>query len=272
MLPGWSDRYFEINGVSLHAYHIGSIDRPPLVLVHGFSDNGLCWQEEAEELKSEFDIWMPEMRGHGSSTRLKPSERFDMVADLVKFIQVCDLVRPTVAGHSMGASIAFHLAARHPDLPSALILEDPPWFNEVPDHYKGDQKQPSNFSHWVENLQNQTLAEIISECREEHPTWPESTALRWCEAKKQLDPNFVITENIPHSNWKEAILKITCPTLLITADPTLGGIVTPEMGREAVKMNPNVQLAHFPETGHHIRFARHEEVMQKIKEFLREVR
>jgi N-formylmaleamate deformylase len=260
-----------VNRTKLHYFHKGIADKPVLVLVHGFSDNGLCWEPVAEELKDACDIYMPEMRGHGLSERVQPGVKFDMAADLHGFIHSLGLSHPVVAGHSMGASIAFHFGARFAQLPAALILEDPPWFDAVPDHYRERNESPSPFEEMVASWQGQTAEMLVERYRQEHQTWSEATLRAWCEAKTQLDPKFLAVDNMPLADWKEVLKKITCPILLITADPELGGIVTPAMARTAQEINPNVQIAHFPGVGHHIRFAVHDAYMKKVKEFLAEI-
>ncbi len=43
MLPHWTQNDLVIHGVRLHYYRTDQGDKRLLVLVHGFSDNGLCW-------------------------------------------------------------------------------------------------------------------------------------------------------------------------------------------------------------------------------------
>jgi len=38
-----------------------------MILLHGFTDNGLCWARVASMLENDFDIIMPDIRGHGKS-------------------------------------------------------------------------------------------------------------------------------------------------------------------------------------------------------------
>ena len=63
MLAHWIQNDLLVNGVRLHYYRTGHGDKPPLVLVHGFSDNGLCWTPVARDLEAEYDVIMPDMRG-----------------------------------------------------------------------------------------------------------------------------------------------------------------------------------------------------------------
>jgi len=263
-----------VNTAELHYYQLGSSGKSVLVLLHGFSDNGLCWQAEAEELAADHEIYMPEMRGHGMSTRVKPGERFDMVEDLFAFIQDLGLRKPVIAGHSMGASIAFNLGARYPDLPAGLVLEDPPWFGAfsegeaVPENVREINAGRNPFAQFIDSLQGKTVDELVAQFRLEHSSWPEQTLRRWCEAKLQLDPNINPALSMPHEYWKNVLESITCPVLLFTASPDLGGIVTPEMAVQAQEMKPDLKIAPFPDVGHHIRFAEHEAYMKELVAFL----
>ena len=63
MLPHWTQNDLSINGVRLHYYRTGNENKRPLLLVHGFSDNGLCWTPTARNLESEYDVIMPDMNG-----------------------------------------------------------------------------------------------------------------------------------------------------------------------------------------------------------------
>src|SRR5512147_3178204 len=119
MLTHWAQNDLLLNGVQLHYYRTGQGDKRPLVLVHGFSDNGLCWTPTAHDLEAEYDVVMPDMRGHGLSERMRPGDDVDMAADLAGLIRGLGLKRPIVGGHSMGAMIASELGALFPDLARA---------------------------------------------------------------------------------------------------------------------------------------------------------
>lgn len=87
----------------------------------------MCWAKTAAKLESQFDVYLPDSRGHGLSSRVQPGEELDNAADLAGFIRALDIKQPVIAGHSMGAASTSECAARFPELPRALILEDPPW-------------------------------------------------------------------------------------------------------------------------------------------------
>ena len=116
------------HGTKLHYYRSGG-SKPPLVLVHGITDDGLCWSPVAEVLSAEYDVIMVDLRGHGKSDA--PEEGYDLVTmatELSGLITGLGLDNPVVMGHSLGAVTAMTLAGLTPHLPLAIILEDPPAF------------------------------------------------------------------------------------------------------------------------------------------------
>jgi pimeloyl-ACP methyl ester carboxylesterase len=271
MLAHWSRENVTVNGVDLHYYRTGKEGGPPLVLAHGFSDDGQCWYRLATDLEADFDVVMPDARGHGLSARVRPGEKVDLTADLAEIIRALDLGCPIVGGHSMGATVAAELGARHPDLVRALILEDPAWRSAPPPAAEPSQSQrPNDLMHWARSLAEMSVEEIVAQNRPVHPTWPEPVLRAWCEAKTRLDQGFLSAWRPGAMPWQQVVQAISCPTLLITADPDKGGIVTPELAEEACAMNSNLHVAHIPGVGHHIRFENYDPYRAAVMAFLNE--
>lgn len=271
MIPThWTQNDLTLNGNKFHYTRTGNGGKPPLILVHGFSDNGLCWLQTARDLEADYDIIMPDARGHGLSARIRPGETVDMTADLAAIIQALGIEQPIVAGHSMGAMEAFQLGVRYPSIPRALILEDPPWWqpNTRPVINKSDEHPQAP---WVATVQRLTLDELIEQTRRDHPTWPDWVIETWCPAKKELDPYILSILNIRGDDWQADIPKLACPTLIITADPARGGIVTPEIAEQAAALNPRCRVEHLPGTGHHVRFEDYTTYMTIVQDFLKAV-
>jgi pimeloyl-ACP methyl ester carboxylesterase len=239
-----------------------------LVLQHGFSDNGLCWLPVAEELAAEYDILMPDARGHGRSARVARGQQIDQAADLAELLQALGIEKATLAGHSMGAMIVSEFGARFPAMATALILEDGGLFSFAPGRASMEE---SPLGKWMLSLQEKSLEQILADCRQEHPAWPEAYARPWCQGKKELDLNFLAAQN-RHARWQDTIAAIQCPLLLITADPGQGGAISAQSAREAKELNPLVREINFPGVGHHVRFAVHTAYMQTLRAFLLEIR
>ncbi|MCP5097625.1 MAG: alpha/beta hydrolase [Chloroflexi bacterium] len=126
-------------------------------------------------------------------------------------------------------------------------------------------------SSWVETIVRLTLDELIAETRIEHPTWPEWVINTWCPAKKQLDANILSILNIQGTDWQKNVSQLTSPTLIITADPEKGGIVTPAIADRVRELNHRCTVTHIPGTGHHVRFEDYETYMKTVHTFLQKI-
>lgn len=268
----WTDNVIQIGGAKMHYIRTGDGSKPPLVLAHGFSDNSLCWQPTAEDLEAEFDVIMPDARGHGLSERVARGETVDAAADLAALLDALGVKNVVVGGHSMGAAMAADLGARFPHLVRALLLEDPPWnMPEVGAHHPAFLSEENPLRQWIVGLQQRSPAEVSAECRKDHPAWPEIFIQRWGEGKQQLDLNFFTIHNAPWDTWPETARAIRCSSLLITADPQRGGIITPEGAQEVLRLNPRFHVANIPGAGHHVRFENYTAYMLAVRSFLQEI-
>ena len=113
------------NGIRLHYWRTGGA-KPALVMAHGSSDDALCWTNLAKEFQDRYDIIMFDARGHGLSDPPTAADPADVqVEDLAGLIKALKLEKPILMGHSMGSASVAHFAAKYPDVPRAVILEDP---------------------------------------------------------------------------------------------------------------------------------------------------
>ena len=53
----WQSATIVANGIQIHYTRTGG-DKPPFVLAHGFSDDGLCWTPVAEQVAVDYDVIM----------------------------------------------------------------------------------------------------------------------------------------------------------------------------------------------------------------------
>ncbi|MEZ4664998.1 MAG: alpha/beta hydrolase [Caldilineaceae bacterium] len=254
-MQNWTADDVMVNGVKMHFHRTGG-DKQPLVLCHGITDSGLCWTRVARELEKQYDVIMVDARGHGLSDA--PDGDYDAgahAADVLGLIQALGLEKPRLMGHSMGAATVATLAANYPDAPSRVVLEDPPWRSVD----SSPEERAARMAEWremtIERQNSKTEAEIVAEGRAVNPKWDESEFEPWSHAKKQVSPKvfgFGVAPS-PALHWRVLVSKITCPTLLVTGDPELGGIVTPETAQEVAQANGRIQTAHIANAGHNIR-------------------
>jgi len=242
----------------------------PVVLVHGFSDNGLCWLPVARELNDAYCIIMPDMVGHGLSSRASEVKDIDMATDIVSLIESLGLEKPVVVGHSMGAMVSVQAVARCPRLAAALVLEDPPWLSPSSPPIEDEGETP--IVAWAKTLHLRSLEELLAEYRRDHPSWPDELVAAMCEAKKQLDPGIIDELGRAFKSgvlsWPSILESISIPLLVITADPSLGAIVGPEAVELIRSIKPDIELAKVENVGHLIRFAAHTTFMRILRSFL----
>jgi pimeloyl-ACP methyl ester carboxylesterase len=228
----------------------------------------------AHDLEDEYDVIMPDMRGHGLSARVQPDEDVDMTADLAALIRHLDVERPIVGGHSMGAGVTYQLGLRFPELARALFLEDPGWRLSWPEPPADAGAEPPILT-WARKVTSMSMDELLEEYHQDHPNWSDELIRLMCESKTQLDPT--ISEIMigrmrdPKWNWLTTLPDVTHPLLLIAANSDLGGLVTPEAMEKARELKPDMTIAHVPDVGHLIRFDKYPAFMDALREFLKQL-
>lgn len=269
----WPDGYVEGNGLRFHYWRTGDGSNPPVMLCHGFSDNGLCWTPVARVLETDYDVIMLDARGHGLSAA--PESGYtteDRAADLAACIRGLGLKNVAVLGHSMGGSTAGLAAALYPDLIAKALLEDPAWWDEsIPEHFMPPDDPEGWFKERRENILKQKQMSrdaLIALCRQQSPAWAEDELDSWAISKQQLSPN-VIQIFTPSRPWAEVAESLQCPTLLITADVDKGAIVTPELAAKATALNPHIRVALIAGAGHNVRREAFQAYMEVVAAFLR---
>ncbi|HZR40314.1 MAG TPA: alpha/beta hydrolase, partial [Ktedonobacteraceae bacterium] len=247
---------------------------PAVVLLHGFSDNGLCWTRIARVLETDYDVVMPDARNHGLSSAAQTSQEL-IAADVAALIQELDLQSPRLIGHSMGAATAARVAADYPTLVHSVILEDPPIRDAWPEPPKEGEEGKRNPWQWVIDLKSMTRDEMIATARKQGPTttWSEEELGPWADSKLQLNLdalNMFGRSREPMPSPYEILERITCPILLITADPERGAIVTPEAAQKAASIWHDGRVVHIAGAGHNIRREQYDKFIEVVTAFLKE--
>jgi non-heme chloroperoxidase len=97
-------------GLRLHVREWGKPDGRPILLIHGWSQNHLCWAGQYESaLADEFRLVAFDLRGHGmSEAPLEPEHYTDgrlWADDVAAIIDELRLDRPVLVGWSYGAFV-----------------------------------------------------------------------------------------------------------------------------------------------------------------------
>jgi len=97
-------------GVRLHVREWGRADRPPILFIHGWSQNHMCWDKQYESpLRDEFRLVAYDLRGHGMSEAPPGPEPYTDATlwadDLAAVIDRLGLERAVLVGWSYGAFV-----------------------------------------------------------------------------------------------------------------------------------------------------------------------
>ena len=88
--------------------------------------NGACWTFLARALEEDYDVIMPDARGHGNSSAPCEGYCYDNLADdVLSLIEALGLAAPVLIGHSMGGMTAAVVASQNPKRLKGLVLADP---------------------------------------------------------------------------------------------------------------------------------------------------
>lgn len=112
--------------VRLRCRAAGDPAAPPLVLLHALAEDGADWAALAARLAARHRVYAPDLRGHGASDRCADYSFELMRDDVLGLLDALGLERVALAGHSMGAVVAYLLAGDHPARVGRLVLEEPP--------------------------------------------------------------------------------------------------------------------------------------------------
>jgi pimeloyl-ACP methyl ester carboxylesterase len=97
----------------------------PMILLHGFGEDGDIWVNQMEALKNYYTLIIPDLPGSGRS-ELVADMSIEGMGEVIKEIIIKEMTAPTdqvcVIGHSMGGYITLALAEKYPQLLNAIGL------------------------------------------------------------------------------------------------------------------------------------------------------
>src|SRR5258708_5500033 len=115
-MPGPTSRHYYSQRLRLHYVDWGNPEAPPLLLVHGGRDHCRNWDWVAQELRDDWHVICPDLRGHGDS-QWSPDGNYAMssyVYDLDQLIHQQGLAPVTIVAHSLGGNICLRYSGIFP--------------------------------------------------------------------------------------------------------------------------------------------------------------
>ena len=270
-------------------YAQGPDNGPPLILVHGITNNWRGFLPLLPELILRWHVIIPDLRGHGHSARTPGEYTIDHFAsDIIRLTGTVAGEQAMLYGHSLGGATALRAAASRPELYRGVLLADPPLDAE----------------HLRQHILTTTILPMVRELHAAHRslddlfaalarypvTLPGTNepaaygalpgnnpiALRaWAASLLQTDPDVIITglENRIYTTELLSLLpSVTCPLGIIQADPANDGLIPDVTAQRITRDYPHVLLTKLHRSWHVLHASDAEPVQRVIRQFFETIR
>ena len=232
-----SHTYFS-QRLRLHYVDWGNEDGAPLLMVHGGQDHCRNWDWIAQELRDDYHIIAPDLRGHGDSQWMVGGaySHFDFVYDIHQLLHQTKLTPVKIIAHSMGGDVCLRFAGVYPELVEKLVVIEGLW--ATPEHIQERETKPihERVREWEANLRRtsgrqarryETLDDAVARMQEENPHLrPDQARHLTVHGAHQNEDgtyswkfdNYVRTGNpggVSYSQSKALWQNITCPVMHI---------------------------------------------------------
>ncbi len=113
-----------VEGISLHMVQAGNPSAQPIVLLHGWPQSWIEWQEVMSLAAGEFRAIAIDLPGIGGSTPpVADSSKRALAAVVHGLIEQLDLKGATLVGHDVGGMIAYAYLRRYEDVAGVVIID-----------------------------------------------------------------------------------------------------------------------------------------------------
>jgi pimeloyl-ACP methyl ester carboxylesterase len=215
---------------------------------------------------------MVDARGHGKSEA--PADGYtlrNLGTELAGVIQALKLESPILLGHSMGAITSLVTAGLFPDLPRAILLEDPPPFWMYSEGHTRNEEVVKGLTAWIHSNKRKTRDDLVAEYRANNGTWRDMELDPWVNSKHRYSPTIAALahpQDLISIDFPHLCQTITCPVLFISADVAKGAASGKEGIARIKQMLPLMQTVHVADAGHNIRREQFASYMEAVQNFL----
>ena len=269
-MKSWITGFQETNGISVHYLRTGG-DKPPLILLHGLTGSGACWTPLARSLEKEYDVVMPDARGHGnSSTPLQGYRYEDHAADVMGLIRGLGLSAPILLGHSMGgmtAAVVAGLAANAGLAAKSIrgvILADPTFLSAE----RQREVYDSDVAEQHRRLLAQDRGAVLADLRSRHTRRSPEIVELIASARLQTRMAAFDVLTPPNPEYRPLLSTIDVPILFVIGD---AGVVSLETVGELQSRNSGIRVELIPGAGHGVQYDQPERFEAVVRPFLSSV-
>jgi pimeloyl-ACP methyl ester carboxylesterase len=287
---GPSSSFYVSQRLRMHYADWGNESAPPLLLIHGGKDHARNWDWVARELRSEFHVIAPDLRGHGDSAWATGSSYAisEFVFDIIQLVDALHLAPLTIIGHSLGGAISLHYTGLYPQNVRKLVaieglgpspeleekLEAPPasaryreWIKSQKEIARRQPRRYASIDDAAKRMQDEN--EFLSPEQARHLTVHgvarnEDGTFSW-----KFDPyvRSFAPVRFRGSDVRSLWERITCPTLLVRGEDSWASDPVKD-GR--IASFKNARLVNVPKAGHWVHHDQLDAFIREVRGFLAE--
>jgi esterase len=254
--------FVDVNGVRLSYVDFGGSGQPLLAL-HGHYGCARSFAGLAAALGDRGRIIAIDQRGHGWSDHPADYSREAYLADTTGLVSALGLAPAFVLGHSLGALNAYELAAHHPELVRAMVIEDlgavvapsPPATQGWPTRFASLRQLLDWYRQQRFGADPYFLESVVE--------WPDGWGFRF-----DYDEIAASMDQLAGDWWADW-LGSAIPALLLHGHRSW--VLPTEHAREMAARRPNTRLVEFPDAGHTVHDDALDGVTAEVAAFLLEV-
>jgi pimeloyl-ACP methyl ester carboxylesterase len=285
-LHGPTSQSFISQRLRLHYADWGNPDAPHLILLHGGRDHCRNWDWVADDLRRDYHIIAPDLRGHGDSAWSESGD-YSMgafVYDLAQLIHQQKLAPVRIVAHSLGGNIALRYAGVYPETVSKLVAIEGMGGPMTAD--RGQRNPADRFRAWVADTRKlaariprryPTLEDAFHRMQAEnkHLTEDQARYLTLHGAMQNEDgsyswkfDNYVRAfspVDMPQDDLHQLWSNISCPVLLVNGTESWAS--NPEKDGRA-KHFKDVRVVELERAGHWVHHDRLDAFIKEVRSFL----
>jgi pimeloyl-ACP methyl ester carboxylesterase len=135
-------QFLFVEGVRLHVRDTGPVDKPAVMLLHGFGSSLHTWEGWAQMLSADYRVVRFDLPGFGLTGPDPTGDYSDArsIDILIGLMDELSIPRATIVGNSMGGRIAWTFAALYPTRVDKLVLVAPDGFADFGRAYGAEPK------------------------------------------------------------------------------------------------------------------------------------
>ena len=125
-----------------------------MLLIHGGRDHCRNWDWVAQDLRGDYHIIAPDLRGHGDSQWMLGGNysMVDYVADIAQLVHQKQETPITIIGHSLGGSISLQYAGVYPENVVKVVAIEGLGPSPAQLTQRGDRGPGQRMREWIKAL------------------------------------------------------------------------------------------------------------------------